>query len=145
MRVLLAAVVLAACASSTPPAATATDERLAPDLCPLTAWTATFLDAKGASPRSLRVEPAGDGTSARLVMDVPGEPSRALSIYRRGESTWIAAGDDAGVELLRGGARPGDAWESDGRRVRFEGWETLGAWTAARVASRSGPAQLEQV
>jgi hypothetical protein len=136
-------------AAVAPAAVDPAPDALTPDLFPFVASSATFVDAAGARPRALRVEPAADAVSARLVMDVAGGAARALTVVRRGDSLYFAAGDSLGTELLRGGARPGDAWQTDGRRVRFETWERVttpaGAWDAARVSARTGPAQLEHV
>lgn len=147
LAVLLAALSAAGCASPSggDPAPGAA---LSADLCPLTASSAAFLDMKDSTARTLRVEPLGDG-AARLVLDVPGAPPREIRVTLRDGSIYFSGGMGQGTEILRSGASPGDSWESDGRRVTFEGWERLplpaATWDAARISARRGPAGLEQV
>jgi hypothetical protein len=155
-RTLAAALlVLAGCAggapSSSPPdsGTPRAEAPLSAELFPFAASTAGFADQKDGAARTLRVEPAADGVTARLVLEVPGVASRVMTATRRGGSVFFSGGVDVGTELLRGGAAPGAAWESDGRRVRFDGWERLtlpaGTYDAARISARRGPTGLEEV
>jgi len=100
--------------------------------------------------------PSPDGQSARLVLEAPVArgPTDVLQpmemhVTRRDASLWFSSDINLGTELIRAGAAPGDAWESAGRRVRFEGWENVPIGgtgvEAARITARRGPAGLEQV
>jgi hypothetical protein len=119
------------------------------DLVPFTASTATFTNARDASTRTLRVVPSPDGQSVRLVLEAPGSAPSEMRVTRRDAALWFSSDIDLGTELVRIGAEPGTTWESVGRRVAFEGWETVTFGTAgveaARVTARRGPAGLEHV
>lgn len=143
--VLLASIVGCATPSGGDPAPGAA---LSADLCPLTASTAGFVDLKDSSPRTLRVEPL-EGDAARLVLEVPDSPPREIRVTRKDGSIFFSGGMGTGTEILRGGAEPGATWESDGRRVTFEGWERMplasATYDTARISARRGPSGLEQV
>ena len=119
------------------------------DLLPFTASTAAFSDLGDALPRILRVEPSADGSSARLLLEGAGGPARELRATRRGDAVFVSGGVDIGTELIRIGAHPGEAWESGGMHVTFDGWErvTLAAanYDAARISTRRGPVGVQHV
>ncbi len=149
LAAVLRVALLAVAGCTSPPAGeSAYRAVLSADLCPLTASTAGFVEMKDSSARTLRVEPLEDD-AARLVLDVPGAPPREIRVARRDGSVFFAGSIGPGTEILRLGAAPGDTWESDGRRVTFEGWERLplpgATYDAARISARRGPAGLEQV
>jgi hypothetical protein len=151
MRALLpAALVLAVSACQGGGAAPdAAAGALTADLLPFEASSAAFTNARDGTPRTLRVVPSADGRAARLVLEAPGGAAPGeIRVTRRDDSLWFSADVDLGTELIRIGAAPGAAWESQGRRVRFEGWESLplGASNveAARIVARRGPAGLER-
>lgn len=154
MRRHLAGLLLlfAGCAAppAAPPARTADEAALATDLFPFQTAAAAFTNVSDSSPRTLRVEPAADGASAKVFIGAPGgELREILHVTRRDGSLYFAAGPDEGTELLRGGAHPGDSWESGGRHVRFDGWERVAlasaSYDAARITARRGPTSVEQV
>ncbi len=144
LRIAVVAAALMAC-TSTPhdPAARA----LAEDLVPLAPSVATFTMG-GSATRTLRVEPAADGSAAKFVLE-GGETPREIRVTRSGTSLWFSGGAGLGTELVRFGATPGTSWESGGREVRFEGWERVevpaGAYDAARITARRGPPSLQEV
>ena len=147
LALFLAGCAAGGAATSEPEAAA--DAGLSLDLFPFETSSTAFVDVKDSSPRTLRVEPSPDGESARIALDVGAGPPREMRVTRRGDSLFFSGGVELGAELLRAGARPGDAWESDGRRVTFDGWERVrlpaATYDAARVSARRGPAGLEQV
>jgi hypothetical protein len=155
MRALLFAALLllpAACAGSGPgatPADPAGGAAMAADLLPFEASSAPFLNARDGSARTLRVVPAADGQSARLVLDSGAGAPSEIRVTRADDGLWFSADVDKGTRLIQFGANPGDEWESAGRRVRFDGWEpaSLGGASieAARITARRGPASLEHV
>jgi hypothetical protein len=122
---------------------------LTADLLPFEASTSAFTNVRDSSARTLRVVPSEDGQSARLVLEAPGVAASEIHVTRRDASLWFSSDINLGTELIRAGAAPGAAWESGGRRVRFEGWESVpvgGAGVdAARITARRGPAGLEHV
>jgi hypothetical protein len=144
-------IVLAACAGggAATGAAPGPGGAMTADLVPFTASTATFTNARDASTRTLRVVPAPDGQSVRLVLEAPGAAPSEIRVTRRDAALWFSSDIDLGTELIRIGAEPGTKWESAGRRVGFEGWETVtfgsAGMEAARVTARRGPAGLEHV
>lgn len=150
MRAALAALlalVLAGCAGTgggktDAPALTA-------DLFPFAASTAAFVDVRGSAARTVRIEPDATETSARLVLESPNGPARELRVTRRDGSLYFSGGVEEGTELIRVGAHPGDAWDSDGRRVTFDGWERVtlpaASYDAARITARRGPTNMQQV
>jgi hypothetical protein len=152
MRAALAALVLfaAGCASSGGGERTSSwDAPLSPDLFPFDVAPATFADSKGAAPGTMRVEPAPGGETARVVFESAGAVVGEMRVTRRGDSIFFASGAGAETELIRGGAKPGDAWESERQRIRFEGWERVTlppkSYDAARITVRRGSAKFELV
>jgi hypothetical protein len=145
---VLLALAAAACAGG-PDGDAAGAPPLGADLFPFAASSATFIDLRGSAARTVRVEPAEGDASARLVLEGEDGPPRELRVTRRDGSLFFSGGVEEGTELIRVGARAGDAWESGGRRVTFDGWErvTLPAATydAARITARRGPAGMQQV
>lgn len=153
MRAVLAALlalVLAACAgagggSNAPADAPA----LTADLFPLVASSASFVDLRNSSARTVRVEPDAADGSVRLVLDAGSGPARELRVTRRDGSLYFSGGVGEGTELIRVGAHAGDEWESGGRRVTFDGWERVtlpsANYDAARITARRGPASMQQV
>jgi len=152
MRAYLAClVVLAGCATGAAPAPNpqAGTPVLSMDLLPFEASSAPFTDTTDPAPRTLRIEPAADGASARLLLEMDGIPPRELRATRRDGSVFLSGGMEEGTELIRAGARAGDTWESGGRRVTFEGWERVSlptvTYDAAKISTRRGPPGVEQV
>jgi hypothetical protein len=152
MRLAALVLFLAACASRDRDATAAAAGRLSPELLPAQSPAARFVDLKDAAPRTLRVGVSPEDGTLRLVLETEGQAPREIRVTRTDGSLLFAAGGETGTELLRVGAAPGDAWESAGRRVRFEGWERVIAasdpsvgWEAARVSARRGPPGMEQV
>jgi hypothetical protein len=145
---LLTTLLLAGCAGAAVVTETSGDP-LSPDLFPFDAPPAPFADGKDPAPRTLRVERGSDASTSRLVFEAPGGPPRELRVVRRGDSLFFSNDLEMGTELLRGGALPGDAWESDGRRIRFDGWDRVTSpartYDAAKITARRGPAGLEEV
>ncbi len=154
MRAALAALVLLLAGCGTPgvrgdAASTTQDAALSLDLFPFDARSATFVDSRDAAPRTLRVEPSPDGASARVLLDVAGAATGEMRVTRRDGSLFFSADVGPGTELIRAGAKPGDGWESEGGRVRFEGWERVtppsASYDAARITVRRGRPELEVV
>lgn len=146
MRSTIAAIVLllAGCASSKGADGKPADwdAPLSADLVPFDAPPATFVDVKDPEPRTMRAEPAADGSSVRFVLEV-GESARELRVSRRDGSLFFSTPPDPEVELIRGGARPGDVWVSADQRITFDGWERVTlpdkTYEAARITVRRGP------
>jgi len=153
MRAAFAAVLallLAACAGGAGESSEAAGSpALSADLFPFAASSAAFVDLRGSSSRTVRVEPDAGEASARLVLESADGPPRELRVTRRDDSLYFSGGVEEGTELIRLGARAGDAWESAGRRVTFDGWERIAlpsaSYDAARITARRGPAGMQQV
>jgi hypothetical protein len=146
----LLALVLAGCAGAKGGGGGSPDApALSGDLFPFTASSASFVDVRGSTARTVRVEPDASDGSARLVLEAGEGPARELRVTRRDGSLFFSGEIGEGTELIRAGAHAGDEWESGGRRVRFDGWErvTLPAanYDAARITARRGPAGMQQV
>jgi hypothetical protein len=122
---------------------------MTPDLVPFQASESSFVDVKDGSPRTLKVVPAADGASARLVLQVADGPAREILVTRRDRALYFSGGPELGTELIRLGAHPGDSWDSEGRHVSFDGWERVllphVSVDAVRVTARRGPQGLQQV
>ena len=146
---LLLACVLAACAGDRRDAASAGTPALAADLFPFERSSAEFVDVRGSSARTVRVEPDAAGESARLVLEGGAGQARELRVTRREGSLFFSGGVEEGTELIRVGARAGDAWQSGGRSVTFDGWERVtlpsATYDAARITARRGPSGMQQV
>jgi len=154
MRAAIAAflVLLAGCSSAVVGAERAPsdwDEPISVELFPFDAPPAKFVDSKNAAPRTMRVERSPDGASARWLLEIDDAPTAAMRVTRRGESLFFANGGDAEVELIRGGARPGAAWDSAEQRVTFDGWERVSlpgaSYEAARITVRRGKPDFQLV
>jgi hypothetical protein len=149
MRAALAALLLCLAAGCAGNDAAPAPPPLSEDLFPFAASSASFVDLRGTEARTVRVEPDASDGSARLVVEEGGHPARELRVTRRGASLYFSGGVDEGTELIRLGARAGDAWESAGRRVSFDGWERVAlpaaTYDAARITARRGPAGMQQV
>jgi hypothetical protein len=154
MRAAAAAllVLLAGCASAAGGAGRAPsdwDEPISVELFPFDAAPAKFVDSKDKAQRTMRVERSADGASARWVLEIADAPAAAMRVTRRDESLFFANGSDAEVELIRGGARPGAAWDSADQRVTFDGWERVtlpgASYEAARITVRRGKPDFQMV
>lgn len=146
--VALVLVVAASCAGTETPPPRSDAPALAADLFPLERATAEF--QVNGTPHAIRVEPSDDGASARLYYErADGAPAELVRVARRGDAFLFARGPEPGTELLRVGARPGEAWESEGSRVRFDGWERVDcparSYDAARITRRFGPEAIQGV
>lgn len=139
--------ILAGCASTSPPPRAGGP--ISAELLPLAASSAGFVDVRSGAARTLRVEP--DGSGARLVLEVPDAAPREIRVARSATGWVFGSGVEPGTEILRLAANPGDEWESNGRRVSFDGWERVSAadaklaWDAARISARRGPPELQHV
>ena len=112
---------------------------LGSDVLPLEASVAHFVTQPPGELR-LRTEPSADGEGATIWMEGDVPQGRRIDVQRTATGVRIGAGPSTGYELVREGALPGEAWESGGRTVTFDGWERVetpaGVFDAARIRTQ---------